>query len=69
MPVTVVCLKETAAGERRVAITPETAKKLAALGAQVRVGRDAGADAGFPDAAYEAAGGADGAAAWITERI
>jgi NAD(P) transhydrogenase subunit alpha len=63
MPVTVVCLKETAAGERRVAITPETAKKLAALGAQVRVARDAGADAGFPDAAYEAAGGADGATA------
>jgi NAD(P) transhydrogenase subunit alpha len=63
MPVTVVCLKEAAAGERRVAITPETAKKLIALGAQVRVARDAGADAGFPDAAYEAAGGADGAAA------
>lgn len=63
MPVTVVCLKEAAAGERRVAITPETAKKLAALGASVRVARDAGRSAGFPDAAYEAAGGADADAA------
>lgn len=63
MPVTVVCLKEAATGERRVAITPETAKKLAALGASVRVARDAGTQAGFPDAAYEAAGGADAAAA------
>jgi NAD(P) transhydrogenase subunit alpha len=63
MPVTVVCLKEAAAGERRVAITPETAKKLAALGAQVRVARDAGAQAGFPDAAYDGAAGADGDAA------
>ncbi len=63
MPVTVVCLKEVAAGERRVAITPETAKKLAALGATVRIARGAGAQAGFPDTAYEAAGGADGEAA------
>ncbi|MCE2944514.1 MAG: NAD(P) transhydrogenase subunit alpha [Lysobacteraceae bacterium] len=63
MPAIVACLKETAAGERRVAITPETAKKLAALGATVRVARDAGAQAGFPDAAYETAGGADGDAA------
>lgn len=39
MPAIVACLKETAAGERRVAITPETAKKLAALGATVRVAR------------------------------
>ena len=61
MPVTVLCLKEAAAGERRVAITPETAKKLAALGATVRVARDAGASAGFPDSAYGDAGGADGA--------
>jgi NAD(P) transhydrogenase subunit alpha len=63
MPVTVVCLKEAAAGERRVAITPETAKKISALGAQVRVARDAGAQAGFPDAAYDGVGGADGDAA------
>jgi len=59
MPITVVCLKESAAGERRVAITPETAKKLVALGATVRVAKDAGAQAGFPDAAFDAAGGTD----------
>ncbi len=63
MPVNVVCLKETAAGERRVAITPETAKKLASLGAVVRVAAGAGATAGFPDASYAEAGGADAASA------
>ncbi len=52
MPVTVVCLKETAAGERRVAITPETAGKLATLGARVRIASGAGDQAGFPDSAY-----------------
>jgi NAD(P) transhydrogenase subunit alpha len=52
MSVTVACLKESAPGERRVAITPETAKKLAALGARVLIERDAGASAGFPDASY-----------------
>ena len=48
--------RETAPGERRVALTPETCKKLVAAGAEVRIERDAGAQAAFPDAAYEAAG-------------
>ena len=52
MAVTIAALKETAAGERRVAITPETAKKFAARGLQVLVERDAGAAAGFPDSSY-----------------
>lgn len=52
MPVTVVCLKETAAGERRVALSPETAKKLAALGAVPAIECGAGETSGFPDAAY-----------------
>lgn len=52
MSVTVACLKESAPGERRVAITPETAKKLAALGARLLVEHDAGLSAGFPDPAY-----------------
>src|SRR3970040_2115389 len=47
---------ETAPGERRVAATPETCKKLIALGAQVRVQRGAGRAAGFVDEAYEQAG-------------
>lgn len=52
MTVVVVALQESAPGERRVAITPETAKKLRGLGATVRLGRGAGDRAHFPDAAY-----------------
>ena len=48
--------RETAPGERRVALTPETCKKLVKAGAEVRIERDAGARAGFTDAAYEEAG-------------
>ena len=47
---------ETAAGETRVAVTPETAKKLVAQGHAVRVASGAGVAASVPDAAYEAAG-------------
>ena len=54
--ITVAVASETAVGERRVAITPETCKKLTALGAQVRVQRGAGLSAGFTDDAYAAAG-------------
>ena len=52
MAVTIAALQETATGERRVAITPETAKKYLARGLQVLLERDAGAAAGFPDAGY-----------------
>jgi len=52
----VAVASETAAGERRVAVTPETCRKLVALGAQVRVQRGAGVAAGFTDDAYAAAG-------------
>jgi NAD(P) transhydrogenase subunit alpha len=52
MPITVAALRETAAGERRVAITPETAKKLRAKGVRVLLEHGAGASAGFPDASY-----------------
>jgi NAD(P) transhydrogenase subunit alpha len=47
---------ETAAGETRVAVTPETAKKLVAQGHQVKVQAGAGLAASVTDAAYEAAG-------------
>ncbi|HVY43709.1 MAG TPA: Re/Si-specific NAD(P)(+) transhydrogenase subunit alpha [Hyphomicrobiaceae bacterium] len=43
-------------GETRVALSPETAKKLAGLGASVRVARGAGARSRFLDSAYQAAG-------------
>ena len=47
---------ETAAGETRVAVTPETAKKLGAQGHTVLVQSGAGVAASATDAAYEAAG-------------
>ncbi|MBY4599860.1 NAD(P)(+) transhydrogenase (Re/Si-specific) subunit alpha, partial [bacterium BD-1] len=47
---------ETAAGETRVAVTPETAKKLIAQGHSVRVQSGAGLAASVTDAAYQAAG-------------
>jgi H+-translocating NAD(P) transhydrogenase subunit alpha len=53
---------ETAAGETRVAVTPETAKKLTAQGHQVRVQSGAGVAASATDEAYLTAG------AHITDR-
>ena len=47
--------KETRANETRVAATPETVKKLVALGARVLLQRGAGEPAFFPDAAYAGA--------------
>lgn len=48
--------REAGAHEKRVAIVPETVAKLAELGFDVIVEAGAGAEAGFDDAAYEAAG-------------
>lgn len=47
---------ETAAGETRVAVTPETAKKYVSQGHTVKVQSGAGLAASATDAAYEAAG-------------
>jgi NAD(P) transhydrogenase subunit alpha len=47
---------ETTAGETRVAVTPETVKKLVASGHIVRVQSGAGVAASVTDAAYQAAG-------------
>lgn len=47
---------ETTAGETRVAVTPETARKLKAQGHVVRVASGAGLAASAPDEAYVAAG-------------
>ncbi|WP_242119054.1 Re/Si-specific NAD(P)(+) transhydrogenase subunit alpha [Sphingomonas lacusdianchii] len=52
----IAVLAEQAAGERRVAATPETVKKLIALGATVLVEQGAGTGASIDDAAYAAAG-------------
>src|SRR5271169_893684 len=48
--------REDPAVETRVAITPETAKKLSGLGATVKVQAGAGLSSGFIDKDYEAAG-------------
>src|SRR5271170_3953759 len=47
---------ETDLAETRVSATPETVKKFVGLGAEVAVENGAGAQAGFPDAEYHAAG-------------
>jgi NAD(P) transhydrogenase subunit alpha len=61
----IAVLKETADGERRVAATPETAKKFIALGASVAVEAGAGLSASIADADYEAAGATVGARAEV----
>ena len=48
--------RETAPGERRVALVPETVSKLTQAGFTVRVERGAGEGAGFSDADYESTG-------------
>jgi proton-translocating NAD(P)+ transhydrogenase subunit alpha len=48
--------KETAPGERRVALVPDVASRLVGAGFTVAVERGAGTSAGFDDGEYEAAG-------------
>ena len=62
---------EMAAGESRVAVTPETAKKLIAQGHSVRVQSGAGVAASVPDEAYAAAGATlvDAATAWSSDLV
>jgi H+-translocating NAD(P) transhydrogenase subunit alpha len=48
--------KETAAGERRVALVPESCKKLLKSGYEISIESGAGAQAGFTDAAYRELG-------------
>jgi NAD(P) transhydrogenase subunit alpha len=50
--------KETAPGERRVALVPELVSRLVPAGFEVLVQAGAGDAASYPDAAYEAAGAA-----------
>ncbi|MXP47093.1 NAD(P)(+) transhydrogenase (Re/Si-specific) subunit alpha [Altererythrobacter luteolus] len=52
----IAALKERAAGEKRVSVTPETVKKFIALGASVAVETGAGEAASISDADYKAAG-------------
>ena len=52
----IAVLKETAAGETRCAVIPETVKKFIDLGADVAVENEAGASAGISNSDFEAAG-------------
>ncbi len=56
MSLTIGVPAETAAGETRVALTPETAKKLITQGHVVRLQSGAGVAASMPDEAYAAVG-------------
>ena len=60
--------RETAPGERRVALVPETVGKLAAAGFQIVVEPAAGAAASFPDDAYIDAGATTGSP-WETDVV
>lgn len=62
---------ETLAGETRVAVTPETVKKLSAQGHAVKIEAGAGLAASAPDAAFAAAGATicDAASAWGAELV
>lgn len=53
MSLRVAVLKETRAGERRVAMVPSVVDKLVKLGAEVRIQAGAGAAVSLPDNAYK----------------
>jgi NAD(P) transhydrogenase subunit alpha len=61
--------RETAAGERRVALVPDTVRKLTGQGHEVVVEPGAGTPAGIPDALFEQAGATLGGGAWDADVI
>ena len=64
--------REVRSGERRVAISPETVKKLKKLGFDVAIERGAGTAAMLPDSEYESAGAElvdDAQAAWSSDVV
>ncbi|WP_029041302.1 NAD(P) transhydrogenase subunit alpha, partial [Cucumibacter marinus] len=65
MSIVVSALSETDGGEPRVALTPEIAKRLAGLGAEVRIEKGAGGGSRIPDGDYEAAGASVGTRASV----
>lgn len=56
MAVVIACTRERRAEDPRVAITPDTARKLIAAGAVVRIEAGAGAGSSIPDETYRDAG-------------
>jgi NAD(P) transhydrogenase subunit alpha len=65
----IAVLKETAPGERRVALAPENVTRLVKAGHDVRLEREAGVAAGFDDGAYQAAGARVGTAGEALDRV
>ncbi|UXI67474.1 Re/Si-specific NAD(P)(+) transhydrogenase subunit alpha [Tahibacter amnicola] len=65
MAVTIAVLRETSPNERRVALTPEVAKKLKGRGASILVEQGAGTSAGFGDVQYRDAEIVSGAGATL----
>ena len=61
--------REAASNERRVALVPETVKRLIQAGGSVRVQRGAGTAAAFPDELYTQAGASivDDSAALVSD--
>ena len=61
--------KETAAGERRVALVPDVVRKLTGQGHEVVLEPGAGAQAGIPDELFEQAGATLGGGAWDADVV
>jgi H+-translocating NAD(P) transhydrogenase subunit alpha len=61
--------KETAEGERRVALVPDVVRKLAAQGHEVLLEPGAGTQAGIPDELFEEAGATLGGGAWEADVV
>ncbi len=61
--------KETAPGERRVALVPDVVRKLVGRGLEVRVEPGAGEQALIPDAAFEVAGATLGGDVWSCDVV
>ncbi len=56
MALTIAIIKETSDKEKRVAATPDTVKKLCALGCAVHIETESGSNSHFADSAYKEAG-------------
>jgi H+-translocating NAD(P) transhydrogenase subunit alpha len=61
--------KETAEGERRVALVPDVVRRLAAAGHEIVVEPGAGAGASIPDEAFEQAGATVGGEPWQADLV
>src|SRR5690242_20056673 len=61
--------RETATGEQRVALVPETVKRLSGNGFEIVVERGAGEPASFTDGSYEEAGAVAGGDPWAADAV